>query len=202
MGLGSTKESLWSRLLSLILYTPETVDRITFWGRCLAYVFFLVWGCRFMVDGLSWEAIGSSFMHNINLPFHEFGHVLFRPLGHFMALLGGSLFQVILPLLLGLVFLVQHHNPFAASLMLWWCGQNFIDLSPYIADATYRGLPLISGMGEDSHDWGNLLTILGWLNQAHRLAQISFYLGSCLMVLSFCWGAILLNRQRKSLSDY
>ena len=195
-------KSPWSRLVGLMLYTPETIDRVTFWGRCMTYIFFLIWGWRFMLNGLSWEAIVSSFMHNINLPFHEFGHILFRPFGHFMTILGGSLFQVLLPLLLGLVFLVQHNNPFAASLMLWWCGQSFIDLSPYIADATYRGLPLISGMGEETHDWGNLLTILGWLNHAHRIARFSFFLGSCLMVLSFVWGAYLLNKQRKFLSDY
>lgn len=191
-----------SHLVGLMVYTPETVDRVTFWGRCFAYVFFLAWGWRFMLNGMSWEAIGSSFMHNINLPFHEFGHVLFRPLGHFMTILGGSLFQVLLPLLLGLIFLVQHNNPFAASLMLWWCGQSFIDLSPYIADATYRGLPLISGMGEESHDWGNLLTILGWSKYAYLIARVSFFLGSCFIVLSFAWGAYLLNKQRKLLSDY
>jgi hypothetical protein len=195
-------KSTWSRFVDLILYTPETVDQVTFWGRFLAYGFFLIWGLRFMANGMGWEAIGGSFMHNINLPFHEFGHVLFRPFGHFMTILGGSLFQVLLPLVLGWVFLVQHKNAFAASLMLWWCGQNFVDLSPYIADATYRGLPLVAGMGEESHDWGNLLTMLGWLRYDYRIAKASFLVGSCLMVLSFFWGACLLNKQRKVLSNF
>ena len=36
-----------------------------------------------------------------------------------------------------------------------------IDVSPYIADAPYRVLPLVGGLGEESHDWGNLLTMTG-----------------------------------------
>jgi hypothetical protein len=195
-------ESTWARFLGILLYIPDKVDNPTFWGRCIAYLFFLVWGWRFMLNGMGWEAIGGSFMHNVNLPFHEFGHVFFRPFGQFMTILGGSLFQVLLPLCLALAFLVQQHNPFAASIMLWWCGQSFIDLSPYIADATYRGLPLVSGMGEESHDWGNLLTMLGWLHYDQRMAKISFTIGSCLLVISMVWGAYLLNKQRKVLSDY
>ncbi len=194
--------SPWQRFLSLLTYTPDKVDSTTFWGRCIVYVFFLVWGGRFMVDGLSWQTIGNSFMHNINLPFHEFGHVLFRPFGQFMTILGGSLFQVLLPLLLGLVFLLQQHNPFAAAIMLWWCGQSFIDISPYIADAQYRGLPLIMGMGEDSHDWGNLLTLLNRVDDCYRLANTSFTLGACLMIVSMVWGGYLLYKQRKVLSDF
>ncbi len=191
-----------SRFLDIMVYTPNSVDHVTFWSRCVAYVLFLVWGWRFLINGLDWEAIGSSFMHNINLPFHEFGHVFFRPFGHFMTILGGSLFQVLLPLLLGMVFLVQRQNPFGSSIMLWWCGQSFIDISPYIADAKYRGLPLIMGMSEESHDWGNLLTILNWVDYSNRIAKASFALGSCFMVISMIWGAYLLNQQRKVLSDF
>jgi hypothetical protein len=149
---------------------------------------------------MGWEAIGSSFMHNINLPFHEFGHVLFMPFGRFMHILGGSLFQVLWPLILALVFLAKG-NPFGAAIMLWWCGQSFIDVSPYIADATYRGLPLIGG-SEDGHDWGNLLTMLNWLKYDYLIAKASFSFGSYVMIFSMVWGAYLLNKQRKVLSEY
>jgi hypothetical protein len=40
-------------------------------------------------------------------------------------------------------------------MMLWWSGQNFIDVSPYIADAPTRYLPLISGI-DITHDWWNV----------------------------------------------
>lgn len=195
-------EGTWPRLLSLLTYIPDKIDNVTFWGRCITYGLFLIWGLRFILNGMSWEAIGGSFMHNINLPFHEFGHVFFRPFGHFMTILGGSLFQILLPLFLAIAFVIQQKNPFAASIMLWWCGQSFIDLSPYIADATYRGLPLISGMGEESHDWGNLLTMMGWLHYDQRIAKFSFIIGVSLILISMTWGAYLLIRQRKVLSEY
>ena len=35
----------------------------------------------------------------VNLPFHEFGHILFRPLGRLMTSLGGSIAQVLMPVI-------------------------------------------------------------------------------------------------------
>ncbi|MEH6825274.1 MAG: hypothetical protein V7629_15315 [Motiliproteus sp.] len=129
------------RLLVTLTEVPEQVDSLSFWGRALLYGLFLLWGSSFIVGGIDWPSIGGSFLHNANLPFHEFGHVLFSLLGRFMSILGGSLFQVLMPLGLMLVFTIQRRDNFAASIMLWWSGQNFIDISPYIADAPYRVIP-------------------------------------------------------------
>lgn len=43
-------------------------------------------------------ALGHSFIHLINLVFHEAGHILLAPFGSFMMSLGGSLLQAIVPL--------------------------------------------------------------------------------------------------------
>lgn len=182
---------VWERLTEV----PDAADPLSFWGRVVIFVAFFIWGWSFILDGIDWGAIGGSFLHNVNLPFHEFGHVLFSPLGDFMMILGGSLFQVMMPLGLMLVFILQRHDNFAASIMLWWSGQNFIDVSPYIADAPYRSLPLISGMSESAHDWGNLLSMTGSINSAGSYAQLSFNTGVILMLVSFCWGGYLLYRQ-------
>jgi hypothetical protein len=96
-------------------------------------------------------------------------------------------------------FLFRHRDTFAASLMLWWSGQNFIDLSPYIADAYYRGLPLVGGGGEESHDWGNLLTMTGLLEQYLPIARLSFGLGAIMMCLALGWSARVLWRQWRAL---
>ena len=79
-----------------------------------------------------------------------------------------------MPIWLMLVFVLKQRDNFAASIMLCWCGQNFIDLSPYINDAQYRSLPLVGGGGEESHDWGNLLTTMNLLDKTHSIAQASF----------------------------
>lgn len=189
-------QSPWpKRLLVTLTEVPEQVDRLSFWGRAFLYVLFLLWGSSFIAGGIDWPSIGDSFLHNANLPFHEFGHVLFLPLGRFMSILGGSLFQVLMPLGLMLAFTLQRRDNFAASLMLWWSGQNFIDISPYIADAPYRSIPLIRGLGEYYHDWGNLLSMSHSMPSAQIYANNAFSIGTGLMLLSFVWGGYLLQLQ-------
>ncbi len=190
--------SALQRIKSTISEIPEAVDAFSFWGRGALFVLFFCWGWWFIFAGIDWTAIGGSFLHNVNLPFHEFGHVLFSPFGRFMSILGGSLFQVTMPLGLMLAFILKHRDNFAASLMLWWSGQNFIDVSPYIADAPYRAIPLIGGLDESAHDWGNLLTITGDLDSAMTIARFSFGLGVLFIVLSYVWGGYILYLYRRA----
>lgn len=191
------QQKLWGTLT----YIPEKVDSPSFWGRCVLLGLFAIWGVSFMVHGVDWEYIGGSFMHNINLAFHEFGHVLFMPFGTFMMILGGSLFQIMMPLIALFSFSLQMRDNFAAAIMLWWTGQSFIDLAPYITDAKYRNLPLIRGMGEESHDWGNLLTMLNRVDSAGTYGNIAFTVGCLLMLLSFYWAGWVLWQQKKVLDE-
>ncbi len=187
-------------IFAAFMAVPEQVAKEAFWARTLCWVLFAVWGGYFISAGIDWEKIGGSFMHNINLPFHEFGHVLFMPFGPFMTILGGSLFQVLMPLGLMLAFIFKQHDSFAGSIMLWWSGQSFIDLSPYIADAQYRVLPLVGGGGEESHDWGNLLTELNCLAATPFIAKTCFMMGAVLILIALAWGLALLRKQyRQSL---
>ncbi len=185
-----------------ISYVPSNIDPGVFWARGVLWFGFVVWGFYFITAGIDWEKIGSSFLHNVNLPFHEFGHVLLSPFGDFMRILGGSLFQVMMPLGLMGVFLLQQRDTFAASVMLWWSGQNFIDIAPYIDDAQDRGLPLVGGGGEESHDWGNLLTMLDALPHTHAVAQTSFTIGVILIILALNWGFYVLLLQKKQLREH
>lgn len=198
----TANESFRRRLLNSFLYIPENTDSVTLWGRGVLWLVFCVWGLSFIFHGLDWEYIGGSFLHNINLPFHEFGHVLFSPFGRFMMILGGSLFQIMMPLIAMLSFSWQMRDNFAASIMLWWCGQSFIDISPYIADAQDRSLPLILGLSEDYHDWGNLLSMTGTLDAAKTIAQTSFFIGSTIMLFALFWGAVILRKQKQTVNEF
>lgn len=182
-----------------ITYVPENIDPAIFWGRVITLVAFMLWGFYFISAGVDWEKIGGSFLHNANLAFHEFGHIFFSPFGRFMMILGGSLFQVLMPLGLMLVFMIKQRDNFAASIMLWWSGQNFIDVSPYIDDAQYRALPLVGGGGEESHDWGNLLTMMNMLEKTHKISHACFDIGALLILLALFWGFYLLRLQKKNL---
>jgi hypothetical protein len=184
-----------------LLESPARVDRTSLAARAAAWCAFALWAIWFTVHGISWEVIGGSFLHNVILPFHEFGHVLFMPFGRFMAILGGSLFQVLMPLALAAAFIVKQRDTFGASAMLWWSGQSLVDLSPYIADAVDRAMPLVGGAGESSHDWGNLLTMTGLLGQAQTLARLCFAAGVLVMAAGLAWGALLLRLQYDKMHD-
>ncbi len=181
--------------LQWLTEAPEQVDKPAFWARAICAILFALWTIYFISNGISWEVLGGSFMHGVNLIFHEFGHLFFRPFGEFMTILGGSLFQVLWPWTFLIAFLFKYRDTFAASLMLWWSGQSFVDLSPYIADAYYRGLPLVGGGGEESHDWGNLLTMTGLLESYMSIARLSFFIGSVMMIAAMIWAALVLRQQ-------
>ena len=165
------------------------MDQLSFYGRCLLLVFLAWWSWRlFAYDYRSGE-INGSFMHNILLAIHEAGHVIFIPCGEFMTILGGSLFQLLLPLGWAACFVLRQRDNFAAAVTLWWAGQSFVDLSPYIHDAPYRLLPLVGGGGEESHDWGNPLTPLDALGRSPTPARASVTSGALLMALAPGWAA-------------
>jgi len=85
-------------------------------------------------------------MHLVNLPFHEGGHVVFSFFGsRLLTSLGGSLMQLIIPLTCAAVLLFRTRDPFGAALAVWWLGESFVDLAPYIADARALSLTLLGG---------------------------------------------------------
>ena len=200
------------RLAELFLYVKPESNAMAFYARCILYVCLFVWGWQFIlmdyyyyvnnirVDVASPDIYGS-FLHSVNLVFHEAGHVLFRPFGELMTALGGSVLQILMPLIVMLVFLLKERNTFGASVGLWWTGQNFMDVAPYINDARAGQIPLLGGgTGSDRpgmHDWQNVLSELGMLNSDHRLASLIDGFGVLLMFLSFVWGAVVLHRQYK-----
>lgn len=192
--------TLWETLKDCFLGGPDKVDSFVFKGRVFAFVVIVLWGFYFISGGIDASNVVRSFLHSVNLPFHEFGHVLFRPLGRFWTILGGSLFQVLLPFLLMFAFSLKQRDNFGAAVMLWWCGQNFIDVSLYIADAQHRALPLILGLGKESHDWGNLLRMTDNLDNTYFIANVSFSIGCFIIVLSLLWAGTLLMKQKKVLT--
>ena len=154
------------------------------------------WGLFLMTRDVTDGEVFQSFMHNILLPIHEAGHVLFMPFGEFLTIAGGSLFQVLLPLVIGIAFLRKNRDPFGAAVCLWWTGMSFIDLAPYIYDALQPQLMLLGGhTGEDGpHDWIYLLDALGSLPHAQAWGRWVRNLGGALSLLAVAWGALILQR--------
>ena len=64
-----------------------------------------------------------SFLHLPDLVFHEAGHIIFSPFGRFMTVLGGSLLQVLIPMIAAIAFMRQE-EPFGAAICAWWAGRT------------------------------------------------------------------------------
>jgi len=185
---------LKQRLLEL----PPEVDGMAFGARAGAWCAFALWAVWFTVHGIDWEIIGSSFLHNIILPFHEFGHVLFMPFGRFMTVLGGSLTQVLVPLVCAGAFLWQARDPFGAAVASWWAGENLIDVAPYINDARELRLVLLggrTGAEVEGHDWEYLLNAMGMAHKDHTIAAAVHTIGILIMIAGLAWGAIVVLNQ-------
>ena len=122
------------------------------------------------------------FIDNINLIFHEAGHVVFMPFGRFMHILGGSLFQVLFPFLF-VSYFYRKGDYFSASLLFFWVGQNLVNVSAYASDAILMQLPLLGG-DSSTHDWNNLLSMTGSLSHTKVIGQSLSALGVIVIALS------------------
>jgi len=132
-----------------------------------------------------------SFLSGVDLIFHEAGHVLFMPFGETLYLMGGSLFQVLLPLALAGVFLWRGEGVSCAALLLW-TAQSLGNVSVYVADAQARLLPLL-GDDPDSHDWWQLLGSWNALAASHTLGNLLWFL-SIVTALAAVWTAYIGTR--------
>ena len=71
--------------------------------------------------------------------------MIFRPFGSFLTSGGGTLGQLLIPLVCLTVLLLQTRDPFWAAVCGWWFGENILDIAPYINDARAGQLPLVGG---------------------------------------------------------
>jgi len=193
-------ESVWrDRLLPV----PSEVSRSSLVARAVLLALLALWTLGFLRHGLNAEHLMGSFLHLVHLPFHEAGHVFLMPFGRFLMTLGGSLFQVGVPLACGAVFLLKTRDAFAAAVTAWWAGQSLMDLAPYIADARALRLPLLgghTGAEVEGHDWEYLLQTMGWMEHDVALGRLSFALGALVMLTALFWGGAVLWRQYRALA--
>jgi hypothetical protein len=167
----------------------ERLEQVGRW-LVIAVLAVLTWRfARMPLDGTAFD----TFLHMPNLVFHEAGHVILAPLGQTVSVLGGSLFQLVIPLVCAGAFLFQQGNHFAAAVCVWWAGQNLVDLAPYIADARRLQLPLLggrTGSEVEGHDWEYLLGQAGWFHLDATLGRAALYAGVTVMVASLVWALV------------
>jgi len=126
------------------------------------------------------------FLDLVNLAFHEAGHLFLSFAGSTLHYLGGTIGQLLVPTLLAVRFLFRERQAFAAAICFWWVGENFINISVYMADARELALPLVGG---GDHDWNELFFRFGLLgaDSVNRVAGATHVLGAVTMVLGLGW---------------
>ena len=126
------------------------------------------------------------FVQNVNLAIHETGHIVFMPFGEFMHFLGGSLFQLLVPLAFVGYFL-HRGDKHAATVALWWEATNLWYVGVYIDDAQKIALDYVGG-GE--HDWAYLLSEFGKVHASAEIAGRVHTTGTMLLLVATLLGIV------------
>jgi hypothetical protein len=191
----------WTALLT---YIPDRVDALQFWFRVATLAGLALWG--WVLIGMDYRTgdMGASFIHRPILVFHEAGHIIFMPLGHWMMVLGGTLGQLIMPGILAGALLFKNRDPFGAAVGVWFLGVSLMDVAPYMYDALHPQLMLISGATGEAggHDWIYLFTSLGGLDKSQLIGGLTHKLGALVVVLALGWAAWLLRQQHSRVDGH
>lgn len=131
----------------------------------LAYLMYA--GVRHVIDPMyrSWFA-------GITLVFHEMGHIVFAPFGRTLMLLGGTIFQLAIPLIAGLYLWLRQRDYFGGAVGAAWLAFSAWEMATYVGDANKEQLALVGFSDNPEHDWSSPLT--GWrlLNHCDTIASV------------------------------
>ena len=125
--------------------------------------------------------------HRVHLVFHEAGHILFYTFGPLIAAMGGTIMQLLVPIIVVASLLVRNRDYFGALTGLWWLGHSMVDCAPYINDARVLQLPLLgggTGSDREGHDWEFILSQLNILSQDIYIARAFLIMGRAIILLS------------------
>jgi hypothetical protein len=189
-----------------LLPVPAEVSKAAWGARIAMLAVFVLWTLWIWRDiDIRAGEVGSNFLHMVLLPFHEAGHyALFRWFGRFIMILGGTLGQHLMPIVLGAALLIKRRDAFGAAIFFWLLGFSVIDMAVYMYDAFDPQLTLLGGLTgaeSDGHDWQNIFGDLGLLRRSRGIGLFFGWLGRAMMLAGLAWAAYVLWLQRARLSD-
>ena len=160
---------------------PDEWTRVSRLGGSVVlslYGLFLLYALR--------DTSGFLFLDNANLMIHEAGHLAFSWGGRTLTILGGTLGELIFPLLCGCYFLF-HRQTYGLAFCLFWFFENFLYVGTYMADARMCALPLINS---ETGDWtilfgqwdlllydvkiGHFTRSIGWLGMLGVVGRLGY----------------------------
>ncbi|WP_224982243.1 hypothetical protein [Geomonas agri] len=170
-------------------------------ARCAFLALLAFYSFRILTHPIVSNYVGETFLHLVNLPFHEAGHVLFSPLGRFLQVAGGTIMQLLVPAVVAVSFYMRRDR-YATAVGIWWLGESMADVAPYADDARAGQLPLLGGVTgsevEDYHDWEVMLGKLGMLPWDHAIGTFFFVAGGAVMAAAIIWGLVVSFRHTEA----
>ena len=144
----------------------KPMSRGTGMAWLVAYALFLVYAFANRPNFL--------FIDFANLIIHEAGHPFFGWFGSYtLMILGGTLGELIVPLLCAVAFFFRREIP-GTAFALFWFFENFLYIGTYMADARAEQLPLV---GNGDHDWNILFGQWNLLLQDTKIGGTTRLLG-------------------------
>ncbi|MES2986049.1 MAG: hypothetical protein V4686_02895 [Patescibacteria group bacterium] len=136
------------------------------------------------------------FINTVDLIFHEAGHTLVPTFifGEIATALGGSIFQIFIPLICAVYFL-RRKDIFSFAILMMWVAENIANVSRYASDALKMELPLLGG-DNVIHDWNFILGNFNLLMKAELIASILYALSWVIFVYVFFLGISTLLQKR------
>jgi hypothetical protein len=153
----------------------KPISRYAGIGWLCFYVLFLVYAATSRTNFL--------FLDYANLMIHECGHPIFSVFGYTPMILGGTLAELIVPLVCTGYFFWKREIS-AVAFCGFWFFENFPYIGTYMADARAQDLPLVGG-GE--HDWATLFGQWGLLMQDQKIGGATRAIGWIGMLAVMGW---------------
>ncbi|HEV3042155.1 MAG TPA: hypothetical protein VHA33_30625 [Candidatus Angelobacter sp.] len=169
----------------------KPLPRIQFFAWLVFYVLILC----FLAANFSTPTL----LDNVHLPVHEAGHLLFRWFGETAELWGGTILQLLVPVLLVVAFVVRAELPGVTFCAVAFF-HSLMGVATYMIDALYRELPLVTvgaASEEAEHDWARIFNSLGVLPRAIQIGNTVRFLAWCGMIATIAWFCWRYYRQKR-----
>jgi len=167
----------------------KPVSRAAAIGWLAFYIIFFLYA--------GFDRSGFLILDYVNLIIHEGGHFFFSWFGYTIMILGGTLGELIVPLLCAIYFFWQREVT-AVAFCTFWFFENFLYIGTYMADARALALPLV---GSGDHDWEILFGQWRVLQYDQRIGGITRdlgWLGMLAVIVWLVWRTNLASRKPAS----
>jgi hypothetical protein len=134
-------------------------------------------------------------LDHANLLFHEAGHPIVGLISQRLETYGGTLGQLVFPILLAVGFWKKGTVLSLAAASVWFW-ENFLNIARYMADARQLRLPLVGG---GDHDWNTILNRWDILQYDTRIAESLEIAAWSGIALTGAWVAWRAWQDRKNL---